>query len=118
MKDLSILFKENKIANDPVIDSITKKMVAAIHKADKGLIKHGVFIFNTGQSGSRACKCGVLTWYSDFRLTKDDILVNSFMIHCLAFHRDEVPQKTLEIIEKFEYGEEVPSNEELLGITP
>lgn len=111
----------------PIVDDITKKMTKYLrlgiygaqeekensikieNKPPTMIIempwnKKYNFRTNTGWMGFHQCSCGVYSEASNYLLPSGDI-VNSLCVHYLAFHREEVPQWQIDVIEKISFYE-------------
>lgn len=91
---------EGKASGKPVIDELTRKMVAAWRNRE-AVVRKGVDI----------CHCGVRSDHS-----WDDIdgrRASSLGVHYLAFHRDEISQDELAKVAALQYGEAYPTKREL-----
>jgi len=91
-------------ARKPLVDALTRRMVAAFRLATKAAVYRG-FHF---------CSCAARSGNCDFTLP-NGMLTNSLCIHYLAHHRAEVPADQLAIIEAFPHGEAEPSEQDLSG---
>ncbi len=100
-----LLYIETDAARDenPVIDDITQKMVAAFRQAEGTGIHY---------RGFHMCSCGAHSTNTDYVLPSGHV-TNSLAIHYLALHREEVPAEQIEIVEAFDYGIAEPNAEEL-----
>lgn len=128
-----LLFIEPKTrgSSQPLIDSATRKMVAAYRMSAPGTVTPAPFRTRPGlvrdESGPftskedavlrsflgiHVCICGARSRNYDFFLP-NGMLTNSLCVHYLACHRAEVPLDQLATVEAFEYGEAEPSQEEL-----
>jgi hypothetical protein len=89
--------------DEPLIDSLTRKMTAAFRASE-----------DTGLSfrGFHECRCGVYSSNTDY-IVPDGYKVNSLCIHYLAYHRHEVPEADLEAVMGLTSGEAEPTLEEM-----
>ena len=113
--DVRILYIRPKMppSSEPVVDSITKKLLAAIKNYQQiGYVKDGCFIPNLYSFGCYKCTCGKAIFASqDFRIS-DALITNSVAVHYIAYHRNEIPKDELSMIEKLELEIE-PENSDL-----
>jgi hypothetical protein len=94
-----------KTSTTPLIDELTRKMVAAWRKRRDS--EHGY-------RGFHVCACGVFSDNKDHWVGNGDgLLTNSLCVHYLAFHRDDVPQEELDKVRALAHGEEEPNEREL-----
>jgi hypothetical protein len=94
---------QGSISQSALIDELTCKMTAAFRQAkDTGIRYRGFHI----------CVCGAQSSNTDYILPGGH-MTNSLCIHYLAWHRDEVPDRDLEIVAGFDCGEEIPTHEEM-----
>jgi len=101
---LLYLYPAAKASEEPLIDSLTRKMTAAFHQADS---------WKVGFGGSRSCSCGKAKSAShDFTLP-NGLFINSLCIHYLSRHREEIPRDQLDIVANLDFGEVVPKPEEI-----
>lgn len=102
--DRGILYIEPSVATsaEPVIDELTRKMVAAYRKGQSGPRYRGFHV----------CACGVFSDNTDYTLPNDE-QTNSLCVHYMAFHRDEVPEAQLRKVAALDCGEEEPNEKEL-----
>ncbi len=119
--NIALLFIEpkNESSDNPLIDSATRKMSAALrlHTNKNGCLSpKGEFIPDTVLRGFHICGCkaGGSSASHDYVLP-NGIITNSLCIHYLAYHRDEVPEDALTLIESLDYGEAEPTSNELEG---
>ena len=130
---------ENAPSEEPVIDALTKKMVAAFRKGEKGLevkkekskqmeekmgkvldievIKlpnNKIYNFsrNNFYMGIHLCICGACSEAYNYLLPNGEI-TNSLCVHYLAFHREEISEEQLDRVKSLGDGEEDPTPEEL-----
>lgn len=102
---------------EPIIDSYTRKMTAALRKAEKGTLSdyHKEWVsYEQGGCffGWHEDNCGCTSDNTDFKLSNGEI-TNSLCIHYLAFHRWEVPTEQLKKVAALRDGEEDPTDTEL-----
>jgi hypothetical protein len=114
---VGLLFIEPQLAASemPLIDSITKKMVAAFRKrsTETGLLYKGKFIKDLCTMGCHTCSCRKASSDSCDFILPNGVVINSLAIHYIAHHRQEVPLDAIELISSFDFGEEEPDNIEL-----
>jgi len=100
--DLGTPYRTNP-NDEPIIDEYTRKITYAIRDGDS--------ITSTGAVGT--CSCGA--YEPDKRcyigIGGQIYVTNSLAIHRLAYHRHEIPNDTLNIIQKIK-GEEEPTQRE------
>ena len=103
---MNLLYIEPRCAGTtlPVVDMATRRMAAAFRRA--------AALKDFAYCGFHTCVCGATSKSYDFELP-DGSLTNSLCVHYLAFHRDEVPPRQLEEVERLPYGEAEPTAEEL-----
>lgn len=103
-------------SNEPVIDEITKKMTAAFRKYTQtgGLHCDGAFTPGGAFRGWHSCCDKGSSSNCDYMLP-NGMVKNSLAMHYLAYHRSEIPELVITIIKEFQYGEEVPTEDELKG---
>lgn len=94
---------------EPVIDELTRKMAAAWRKRA---------VSDLTWRGFHTCKCGARSDCKDHWVKVDgkELITNSLAIHYLAYHRDEVPQSELDKVALLDYGQEEPTEEQLIGL--
>lgn len=91
-----------EVSDKPLIDSFTRKMTAAWRNRKTSDLCY---------KGFHICRCLVT---SDNQINSiDELETNSLAIHYLAWHRKEVPKTELDKINVLNYGEEMPTIEEL-----
>jgi hypothetical protein len=90
----------------PVIDSTTRRMVAAFRLAK---------FVDPYYCGVHQCVCGASSAPFNLRLPNGR-KVNTLCIHYLAHHRDEVPWFQIWQVNMLQFGEMEPSSMELAGI--
>ncbi len=110
---------------EPLIDMYTRKMTAALRRpVDMGALsvhsagsEHEDVLFHPGMvmRGFHCCKCGKASSGNCDYVLADGSITNSLAIHYLAYHRQEVPARALEIIAGFKSGEEEPTEDDLSG---
>lgn len=105
--DQGVLYIEPsaKVSAEPVIDELTRKMVAAFRESEESMIMW---------RGFHMCACGAASNNKDYVLPNGD-KTNSLCVHYLAFHRDEVPASQLEKVQRLNSGEAEPTDKELNG---
>ena len=103
---------------EPVIDSRTKKITAALRKAEKG-VQHYRNKYCDNEEwvddfymGYHTDACGCVSACSDRRLPNGRV-TNTLAIHYVAFHRHEIPHEQLLEIDNLTEGEEEPTIKEL-----
>lgn len=107
VSDKGVLYIEpsKNISTDPVIDTLTRKMTAALRKATRD---------PRSWRGWHTCACGANSVNHDFVLPNGE-QTNSLCVHYLAYHRDEVPAAQLQKVSMLNCGEEDPNDKELRG---
>lgn len=105
-----ILFVEPSVLTSdyPIIDTLTKKMTAAYRKGDH-------------ESGPRwrgfhVCRCGAHS--ANYNVKVAGKWTNSLCIHYLAHHREDIPQEELDKVAALDFGEEIPTERELMSPLP
>lgn len=93
----------DKPAEQPIIDHLTKKMVAAFRQAQP---------LPFGFMGVHQCNCGATSTSHDYVLP-NGMITNSLCIHYLALHRETISSEQLELIGQFSFGELEPTVQEL-----
>lgn len=106
-KGLLMIEPSSQTSQYPVIDQLTKKMVAAWRSR-----KISDFSFR----GFHRCNCGVISDNKEHHT--DGRVTNSLAIHYLAYHREEVPKEELEKVAALVYGEQSPTEKELVRLHP
>ena len=104
----SLLFIEpaSPASETPVIDALTRKMVAAYRSATREDITY---------CGFHRCVCGsASTPYNS--VLPSGLVTNSLCVHYLAHHRDEVPAGELAKVAGLDCGEAEPTHDELWGM--
>ncbi len=117
-------------SENPVIDHISRKMLAALMLPEKGgaegltkevgylgtpesgsLFEEGVFYPKVLTFSAISCPCGKSSQaLAHFRFP-NGVVTGSLGFHYLTFHREEVPEDDIAIINKLPYGEvEVEKN--------
>ncbi len=91
-------------SDKPLIDELTRKMTAALHKAKLPPIAF---------AGVHSCKCGKAQSASSDFILPNGLFTNSLCIHYLAFHREAIPQEQLDKVANLNFGEKTPTPEEL-----
>jgi len=114
--DKGLLFIEpaQPASEEPVIDSLTRRMTAALNDSVGGT-RDGWRKLHTGGGwrGVHTCVCGVNSSNMDF-LLEDDTITNSLCIHYLAHHRNEVPRSELAKVRSLPRYEAEPSQSQLM----
>jgi hypothetical protein len=95
-------------SEQPIIDELTMKMVAALRKASASRIQ---------SYGFHTCLCGATSDGTD-RILPDGTRTNSLCVHYLAYHRAEVEAGELWAVEGLSAGREYPTSDELHGWPP
>jgi hypothetical protein len=95
-------------SEQPIIDELTMKMVAALRKASESRIQ---------SYGFHACVCGARSDGTDWILP-DGTRTNSLCVHSLAYHRAEVEAGELWAVEGLSAGREYQTSNELHGWPP
>ena len=104
-----------RAAEEPLVDDLTRKMTAALRRAQpEGL----------AYRGTHRCACGAVSRNRDLRLLSGE-QTNSLCVHYLAYHRHEIDPDQLARVSMLDEGEEEPTVEELaapprhpLGLRP
>jgi hypothetical protein len=96
---------KNSPSEEPIIDELTMKMVAALRKAT---------LPNRRSLGFHTCVCGAMSDSTDCILP-NGLRTNSLCVHYLAYHRGEVEAGELWAVEGLSDGSEYPSSHELHG---
>jgi len=98
---------ENKKAEVPIIDDLTRKIAYALSIADGMYGVHGVnpasgtaSVIPYGFFGWHDCICGAKSASYDSEIVRGQLYTNSLAAHYVAYHRDEVPAEDLERIAK------------------
>lgn len=86
---------KNRAVKDPIIDSLTRKMTYALRHPKDWDCTFGFY--------QDVCGCKSNLMY----FLQNGMETNELAIHYVAFHRDEIPEEQLDIINSFN-GEEVP----------
>jgi hypothetical protein len=89
-------------SSEAVIDTLTRKMAAAMRKATSSI----------GYRGVHECACGEFSGNKDLFLENGQ-MTNSLAVHYLAFHRAAVPPTELEKVMALPNEEVEPNQEEL-----
>jgi len=99
---------KNPPSSEPVLDDITGKVTAAWRYRSFSDISF---------RGFHTHVCGGKNINSDNRdhPIPGGLLTNSLAIHYIAFHRDEVPESDIALIEMIELLPEIPTKKELNG---
>jgi hypothetical protein len=119
-----LLFIEPKEypSEEPLIDSLTRKMTSSFRRAKKGMIHRYSVIGEPyefeenehGYDGWHNCSCGANAGGNDYLLPNGE-MTNGNCIHYLAYHREEISQEQLDRVNKLSDGEEVPVEDEIEG---
>ena len=113
-KDLLFIEPNGHASADPVIDSLTRRMTAALNGSTGGTSDGGgIFHPGGGWRGVHTCVCGVNSWNQDFQL-EDGTVTNSLCVHYLAHHRDEVPESELAKVRALPSYEAEPTAKQLM----
>ena len=107
----------------PIIDKLTKRMVAAFRKAKRGVIEYDSCkdgkpfkgfheTFGAGWRGPHTCSCGAQSHCNDYLLPNGEV-TNSLCVHYLVYHRDEISEIQLVRVNNLNCSEEDPNEEEL-----
>lgn len=96
------------VSEAPLIDELTRKMTAAWHKRRDS---------DRAYRGFHICHCNAWSDNRDHYVMVDgrELLTNSLCIHYLAFHRLDISAEELEKVRTLQYGEEVPTEDELVA---
>jgi len=95
----------NPPSEEPIIDGLTMKMVAALRKAT---LPHRQSL------GFHTCVCGAKSDSTDFILP-NGLRTNSLCVHYLAYHRAEIEDGELWAVDGLADGFEYPNSHELHG---
>lgn len=104
-----LMIEPQRTSSVPVIDELTRKMVAAWRqRRDSEHGYRGIHVC-TGDS------CGRTSDNRDHFVCVDgeELVTNSLAVHYIAFHRDDVPQAELDKVARLDFGEEDPTDQEL-----
>ena len=101
-KNHILYIEPRKFNEEPIIDSLTKKMTAALRAASRGDCYMGYHV----------CICGATSCACE-RMLPNGQMTNTLAVHYLAHHRNEIPRGELKKVEALPYGEEEPTQEEL-----
>jgi hypothetical protein len=102
--DLLFIEPERPRSLSPRIDTLTRRMAAALRRATEGDQFFGYHI----------CICGAHSTNTHYFLP-DGHMTNSLCVHYIAYHREEVPAEQIRRVEALTCGEVEPSEEELFG---
>ena len=94
----------SEAASKPIVDGVTRKLVAAFHLADMFPAAHG---------GSHTCSCKKARSANRDFVLPNGMLTNALCIHYLACHRESVPVEQLAMIDALTFGEIEPTAEEI-----
>ena len=104
-------------SDKPVVDNLTKRMAAALQRADRGTWRPATGGFmRASWRGIHLCTgayCGEESASQDFQL-QDGQVTNSLCVHYLMWHRDEVPESELEKVRQLPNEEAEPPDEGML----
>lgn len=95
-------------SNEPVVDALTRKMVAAYRA---GTMPDFI------TCGFHWCVCGTASKNYD-TILPSGLITNSLCVHYLAHHREEIPQCEIEKVSRLDCGEAEPTYDELWGMQP
>ena len=86
-------------SNEPCMDELTRKMVAALQQPllTGILSRKGTFQEGIASRGRHRCRCGAESTNVDYKLSTGEI-TNALAAHYLAWHRDEIPVGQLELV--------------------
>ncbi len=117
--NLSLLYIEpsENVPAKPLIDIVTRKMVAALRAYVRTGVLHrdGFFAVGHATRGTHFCRCGNAgSSNKDFELS-NGLITNSMCIHYVACHREEIDQSVIDQIMAFTDGEAEPTDNELEG---
>jgi len=96
----------NPPSEEPIIDGLTMKMVAALRKA--------ATLPQRQSLGFHTCVCGAKSDSTDFILP-NGLRTNSLCVHYLAYHRAEIEDGELWAVDGLADGFEYPNSHELHG---
>ena len=113
---------QEKSSETPLIDEATRKMTAAIRKAEESgcmgvMNADGFFAFGVSTRGFHVCSCGKAHSGSHDYILANRTATNSMCVHYLAYHRSEVPQDQLNKVLALNEGELEPTEADLKGAT-
>lgn len=114
-KGLLFIEPQNPASADPVIDSLTRRMTAALNGSVGGTNDgwQGKFHPGGGWRGVHTCVCGVNSSNKNFQL-EDGTITNSLCVHYLAHHRNEVPESELAKVRSLPSYEAEPTANQLM----
>jgi hypothetical protein len=95
-------------SEEPLIDAVTRKMVAAYRASSRP---------EYVSCGFHWCTCGTASKAYD-SILPSGLITNSLCVHYLAHHRDDVPSGELEKVAGLDVGEAGPTYDELWGMSP
>lgn len=108
--ETALLFIEPKEtrSQEPIVDRITIKMFNLIMKnlENRGVAGSRGFTTGLATMGVHTCICGAHSTSCDYMIN-NTIATNSLCVHYLAYHRDEVPQSHIDVIETLDASDEL-----------
>lgn len=102
------IMPKNSPSEEPIIDELAMKMVAALRRATESRMR---FL------GFHTCVCGARSDSADFILP-NGLRTNSLCVHYLAHHRVGIEAGELWAVVGLSVGREYPMSDELHGWTP
>lgn len=106
---------QNPPSEEPLVDGLTAKVVAALREAEAGVFVQGQFLPGASPKGMHLCSCRAASTAQDYRLPGGEV-TNSLAGHYLAWHRSEVPPLQLARVGKLPVPCAHPTADEL--VTP
>ena len=98
-----LLIRTSKPATRPIVDFYTERLTAAVRKAISQLRSKGTIV----------CSCGATS--PNIRLLlPNGMVADVHCIHRMVFQRNEVPHSELDKINSLRFGEEKPTDSELI----
>jgi len=99
---------ENKKAEVPIIDDLTRKIAYALSLSDIMYVVSPQVNPINGMAdvaisacfGKHKCICEAWSACHDFEIVREQLYTNSLAAHYVAYHRDEVPVEDLERVAK------------------
>lgn len=105
-KYLLMIEPSASIAAEPVVDSLTRRMTAALNRAAKKDFTRG---WHTAASGAWSDNCTHVITMADGR----QLETHSLAVHYVAYSRHEIPASELVKLEGLPLTEEEPTEEQL-----
>ena len=103
---------QNPPSQQPVVDELTGKVVAALREAEAGALLLDRFFPGVSSKGRHLCSCGAASTAQDYQLPGGEV-TNSLAGHYLAWHRSEIPQSQLERVKRLPVSYVQPTADEL-----